>query len=376
MDGAPLLVVHDLLRLSTPVLPAVHRSSSPPRPCFDIPHCRRHGLVRGGDAPFRPPVASYAVAAVVALDPLTSTVFPPPKCRERQFQRSPQMRHCGRAFEGTGQLDAAKALGPFRRGRHSPSRHSRSRQRATGWTWPLLPPAWRPRRHGRERAWQARMLPGRPPPSGTPAATATVGIAAAAVNLHGRPLGLAATSASHNSNSHGRHGSRATLGRHATLLRAAQPPHHRMVEPTKTMTFPDVSWPRRWWWPLLTPSPLRSCPKQYRVMFTAILPATTAPRGRLGGLMDGGRHPPESSHGTRPRQRPSRFSSLWRSVPQRHPRRPFARTCPQHQCLPRAVLQPRPRRRAIRAGQRSPRSFSDLIRDGRRRSPLPAARPQ
>ena len=61
------------------------------------------------------------------------------------------------------------------------------------------------------------MLPGRSPPSGTPAATATVDMAAAAVNLRGRPLGLVATSASHDSNNHGRHGGRATLGRHATL---------------------------------------------------------------------------------------------------------------------------------------------------------------
>ena len=41
-------------------------------------------------------------------------------------------------------------------------------------------------RHGRKRALRARMLPGRLPPLGIPAATATVDMVAAAVNLHGR----------------------------------------------------------------------------------------------------------------------------------------------------------------------------------------------
>ena len=98
--------------------------------CDDTPHCRQHGLVRGGAAPFGRLVALFAAAAVDALDPPTSPAFQPPKCRERQFQRFLQMWHCGRAFESTGRFDAAKALNSFRRSRHSPSCPSRRRQRA------------------------------------------------------------------------------------------------------------------------------------------------------------------------------------------------------------------------------------------------------
>ena len=177
------------------------------------------------------------------------------------------MRHCGQAFEGTGCLDAAKALGPFRRGRRSPSRHSRRhrrrrcRQRATGRTRPLLPPAWRPSR-------LARMLPAPSPP----------------------PWARACLAAS-----------------------------------------------LTWQPPLST-------------FMVTVMPGTSASHHSHGpvGLICRGRRHAGSSSGTCPWQRPFRFSSPpWRSGPQRHSRRPFARTCPQHQCPPRALLQPRPRRRAL-----------------------------
>ena len=52
--------------------------------------------------------------------------------------------------------------------------------------------------------------------------------------------------------------------------------------------------------------------------------ALTELRGRPGGLICRGRRPPGSSSGTHPPQRPSCFSSPWQSGPQWHPRRPFA----------------------------------------------------
>ena len=77
---------------------------------------------------------------------------------------------------------------------------------------------------------------------------------------------MATTSASHHSHGHGCNDGHETLGCHATLLQAfvkSQRSRRHMVAPTKAMAmaFPDVSWHRRRWWPLLTPSPLRSCPK-------------------------------------------------------------------------------------------------------------------
>lgn len=118
-------------------------------------------------------------------------------------------------------MDAAKALGPFRQGRRSPSRHSpcrRCRQRATGRTWPLLSPSW----------WSSRLSWLLPAPSSLP----WVGCPLRKCPPLRPPLtwqpplstftvaAMAATSASHHSHGHGRHSGRATLGRHATLPRA------------------------------------------------------------------------------------------------------------------------------------------------------------
>ena len=99
VDAAPPAAVHGLLRLPTPVLPAIH----PHRcifVCDDIsPHCRQHRLVRGGHAPFGHPVASQAAAAVVELDMPTSAVNLHGHCHGCDLSQPPQPRsgrpHCG-----------------------------------------------------------------------------------------------------------------------------------------------------------------------------------------------------------------------------------------------------------------------------------------
>ena len=63
------------ISLDCPHLSCRPSTGPPPRRglvCDDTPHCRQHGLVRGGDTPFGCPVALHVMATIVALDLPTS----------------------------------------------------------------------------------------------------------------------------------------------------------------------------------------------------------------------------------------------------------------------------------------------------------------